>query len=138
MLNKVYGRIGQYASELGYTIAVIPCIRQEGRFNIHGRKDYCVPLWRSNPELNSEQPRREQSDIVESDSENYTEGTNDPGPDCTDGESDEEETELKRDEVEMEVESDEGEMDSEIKVGSSTVALHWEMKSCSQQTPQIN
>ena len=40
--------------------------------------------------LNSEQPRREQSDIVESDSENYTEGTNDLGPDCTDGESDEE------------------------------------------------
>ena len=49
--------------------------------------------------LNSEQPRREQSDIVESDSENYTEGTNDPGPDCTDGESDEEETEFKRDEL---------------------------------------
>ena len=53
---------------------------------------------------------------MESDSENYTEGTNDPGPDCTDGESDEEETEFKRDE---EVESDEEEMDSEIKVGSS-------------------
>ena len=64
--------------------------------------------------LNSEQPRREQSDIVESDSENYTEFTNDPGPDCTDGESDEEETEFKRDE---EVESDEEEIDSEIKVG---------------------
>ena len=30
--------------------------------------------------------------------QNYTEGTNDPGPGCTDGESDEEETELKRDE----------------------------------------
>ena len=68
--------------------------------------------------LNSEQPRREQSDIVESDSENYTEGTNDPGPDCTDGESDEEETEFKRDE---EVESDEEEIDSEIKVGSSYI-----------------
>ena len=68
---------------------------------------------------------------MESDSENYTEGTNDTGSGCTDGESDEEETELKRDEVEMEVESDEGEMDSEIKVGSSTVGLHWEMKSCS-------
>ena len=66
--------------------------------------------------LNSEQPHREQSDIVEPDSENYTEGTNDPGPDCTDGKSDEEETEFKRDE---EVESDEEEMDSEIKVGSS-------------------
>ena len=66
--------------------------------------------------LNSEQPRREQSDFVESDLENHTEGTNDPGPDCTDSESDEEETEFKRDE---EVESDEEEMDSEIKVGSS-------------------
>ena len=66
--------------------------------------------------LNSEQPHREQSDIVESDSENYTEGTNDPGPDYTDGESNEEETEFKRDE---EVESDEEEMDSETKVGSS-------------------
>ena len=65
--------------------------------------------------LNSEQPRREQSDIVESNSENYTEGTNDPGPDCTDSESDEEETEFKRDEVE----SGEEEMDSEMKVGSS-------------------
>ena len=56
---------------------------------------------------------------MESDSENYTEGTNDTGSGCTDGESDEEETELKRDEVGIEVESDEEEMDSEIKVGSS-------------------
>ena len=80
---------------------------------IRGVNDYCIPPWNSNPVLNSEQPRREQSDIVESDSENYTEGTNDPGPGCTDGESDEEETELKRD---KEVELDAG---SEIKVGSS-------------------
>ena len=50
---------------------------------------------------------------MESDSENYT---NDTGPGCTDGESDEEERELKRDEEEMEVEE---ETDSEIKVGSS-------------------
>ena len=91
--------------------------------DIRGLNDYCIPPWKSNPVLNSEQPRREQSDILESDSENYTEGINDPGPGCTDGESDEEETELKRDkEVEFEsdeeVELDEEEMDSEIKVGS--------------------
>ena len=66
--------------------------------------------------INSEQPRREQSHIVESDSENYTEGTNDTGSGCTDGESDEEDTEIKRDKVEMEVEE---EIDSEIKVDSS-------------------
>ena len=80
---------------------------------IRGVNDYCIPPWNSNPVLNSEQPRREQSDILESDSENYTEGITDPGPGCTDGESDEEETELKRD---KEVELDEG---LEIKVGSS-------------------
>ena len=40
---------------------------------------------------------------MESDSENYTEGTNDTGSGCTDGESDEEETEFETGEGEMEV-----------------------------------
>ena len=97
-------------------IAVLIDSSEDSLINIRGLNDYSVPSWRSNLVLNSKQPHQEQSDIAESDSENYIEGTNDPGPGCTDGESDEEETELKRGE---EVESDEEEMDSEIKVGSS-------------------
>ena len=47
--------------------------------------DYCVPpIEISNPALNEqlEVPNQEQSDIMESDSEHYTEGTTDTGPGC--------------------------------------------------------
>ena len=97
----------------------------------HGDLIPVSPL--SNPVLNPEQPRRKQSDIVESDSENHTQGTNDTGSGCTDGESDEEETEFETDEGEME---GKWRLKLHCKLMLAVLegfaeALHWEMKSSS-------